>query len=433
MEYTWDGAGNPMAIAFSGSSCPSVVKDKTVTYIYDATSRLTNETIPDTSNTTWTYDWVGNRGRASDYNAVDEYKAGNGYIYDKLGNVEHKPDDSANQHWNYYYSGDNLMNKVEAVDGESTETVEITWDADGHRIQMVRDLAEAWTFLYDPTASVPAVLLAEDYDGSTTNYTFNVREPGGELLASFEPEGANKHYYHFDGLGSTVLVTNGSGTVSDAYAYDAWGNALAGEDGLKPYQYVGKLGYYTHSSAQGDALANLLQLGVRFYDPEIGRFTQRDPIRKSAYAYVAGRPVSYVDPSGLTHSHHETDLNWDTGAITCTCSLNFTPFEIPTDVLDALAHLGLTLYMDSGHVSFGYTKPLQDKCKDPGHVWPWSSDCAKEQKRRRGKYYDGCDNSCAYLCQYGLGSLDDINAYMLLDIAKEWKDKVDGNYDAECK
>jgi RHS repeat-associated protein len=77
---------------------------------------------------------------------------------------------------------------------------------------------------------------------------------------------------------------------------------LYGDSGQKPYQYVGELGYYRHeASAQGTALADLMQLGVRFYDPSIGRFTQRDPIHVdgvSDYAYVGSRALTRVDPSG---------------------------------------------------------------------------------------------------------------------------------------
>jgi len=45
----------------------------------------------------------------------------------------------------------------------------------------------------------------------------------------------------------------------------------------------------------------LLQLGVRFHDPEVGRFTQRDPAGEgiNLYAYARSRPVSVVDPKGL--------------------------------------------------------------------------------------------------------------------------------------
>jgi len=87
--------------------------------------------------------------------------------------------------------------------------------------------------------------------------------------------------------------------VTDSYAYDAWGNLIDRTgDTEQPYQYVGRLGYYTHYQAP---TFNLLQLGVRFYDPEIGRFTQRDPIKSGLdwYAYVEDAPTVWSDPSGL--------------------------------------------------------------------------------------------------------------------------------------
>jgi hypothetical protein len=42
----------------------------------------------------------------------------------------------------------------------------------------------------------------------------------------------------------------------------------------QPYQFVGRLGYYTHYQ---EASFGLMQIGVRFYDSAIGRSTQRDP------------------------------------------------------------------------------------------------------------------------------------------------------------
>jgi RHS repeat-associated protein len=64
-----------------------------------------------------------------------------------------------------------------------------------------------------------------------------------------------------------------------------------------PYQFVGQLGYYTHSQEPG---LGLMQLGVRFYDPEVGRFTQRDPVRSGGnwYSYGYEAPTVAVDPTG---------------------------------------------------------------------------------------------------------------------------------------
>ena len=50
-----------------------------------------------------------------------------------------------------------------------------------------------------------------------------------------------------------------------------------------------------------DADSNLYYYGARYYDPYIGRFTQRDPIGDGVnwYAYVANNPLRFVDPTGL--------------------------------------------------------------------------------------------------------------------------------------
>jgi len=42
-------------------------------------------------------------------------------------------------------------------------------------------------------------------------------------------------------------------------------------------------------------------MGVRYYDPHLGRFTQPDPSGQEAnpYLYAGGDPVNHTDPTGL--------------------------------------------------------------------------------------------------------------------------------------
>ena len=51
----------------------------------------------------------------------------------------------------------------------------------------------------------------------------------------------------------------------------------------------------------GDTL-NLIRMGVRLYDPALGRFLQVDPVEggcSNAYAYVYGDPVNDQDLNGM--------------------------------------------------------------------------------------------------------------------------------------
>ncbi len=61
-------------------------------------------------------------------------------------------------------------------------------------------------------------------------------------------------------------------------------------------------GYYTHyQPTDKPMMHDWLQPGVRFYNPDMGRFERRDPVERepmSAYIYADGTPTSLVDPSG---------------------------------------------------------------------------------------------------------------------------------------
>jgi len=106
-----------------------------------------------------------------------------------------------------------------------------------------------------------------------------------------------RYYYHFDGLGSVMQVTNGKKVVA-SYKYDAWGNDLTDPQSLipNPFKYVGKHGYYL------DTESALMLLGVRCYGANISGFLSLDPLREDGwnwYLYVHNNPKNSIDPSGL--------------------------------------------------------------------------------------------------------------------------------------
>ncbi len=43
----------------------------------------------------------------------------------------------------------------------------------------------------------------------------------------------------------------------------------------------------------------MTKLGIRYYDPTLGRFTQPDPTGQDPhYTYARNNPILYIDPSG---------------------------------------------------------------------------------------------------------------------------------------
>jgi RHS repeat-associated protein len=85
-----------------------------------------------------------------------------------------------------------------------------------------------------------------------------------------------------------------------------------------PYRFGGAWGYITDTPGSG-----LLQLGTRWYWPEVGRFIQQDPAGDGVnwYAYVDDNPVTGIDPEGLAYMvfdpkagelrlYHDTGRGW---------------------------------------------------------------------------------------------------------------------------
>ncbi|MYE88628.1 hypothetical protein F4X33_06500 [Candidatus Poribacteria bacterium] len=100
-------------------------------------------------------------------------------------------------------------------------------------------------------------------------------------------------YHHLNALGSNIVLTDDNQNVLVRYEYDVFG-AIRSETGTSDNtrKFTGK---------EFDADSNLYHYAARYYDPYIGRFTQRDPAGDGVnwYVYTANNPVSFIDPTGL--------------------------------------------------------------------------------------------------------------------------------------
>ena len=114
-----------------------------------------------------------------------------------------------------------------------------------------------------------------------------------EMLARRPAAGTARRFFVTDERGSVVAVTDDSGNVVKINTYDSFGRQGANNGGGR-FRYTGQM----WSNNVG-----MHYYKARWYNHELGRFMQADPIRygdgMNMYAYVGGDPVNYTDPSGL--------------------------------------------------------------------------------------------------------------------------------------
>ncbi len=148
---------------------------------------------------------------------------------------------------------------------------------------------------------------------------YYVWAPSGALLYMIDAADGNKvYYYHFDRTGSTIALTDASGAVTDAYAYDLYGKLLAHEGkNTQPFTFVGKWGV-----RQEGASGSLYQMRARYYDATTARFLSREPLWPQTseprllnpYQYALGDPIGMIDvtgaeptPTGFSHDYVYND------------------------------------------------------------------------------------------------------------------------------
>ena len=131
-------------------------------------------------------------------------------------------------------------------------------------------------------------LYSEKAGSTTTGY---VHLPGGTKQTIYQLIGTTPYYYLTDIHGSTVKMTNASGTVVNTYAYDPYGKQLTATGSTQ-----NKIKY---SNGYQDVSTGLYKYGARYYNVAEGRWTQPDPSGQNEhYIYANNNPVNYNDPSG---------------------------------------------------------------------------------------------------------------------------------------
>lgn len=106
-------------------------------------------------------------------------------------------------------------------------------------------------------------------------------------------------YYVPDAAGSPIAATDQAGNVKWRKHYRPFGEEIEQGESSKD----NRIGYTGHVH---DRDTGLTYMGVRYYDPVLGRFMGRDPVgftvnnplSMSRFAYAYNSPYKFVDPDG---------------------------------------------------------------------------------------------------------------------------------------
>jgi len=266
-------------------------------YTYDPMGRLLTATKDGVLVEDYLYDLAGTRtyeintlrgiSRSLAYSDEDHLiTAGTvTYQYDYDGFLGRKTDGSDVTEYEYSSRGE-LLN-VSLPDGREIEYIH---DPLGRRIAKKVDGITVEKYLWQDLTRLLAM-----YDGSD-NLLMRFEYADGRMPVTMTA-GGSTYYLTYDQVGSPRIIADSSGNVVKRIDYDSFGNIIEDTNPSfdVPFGFAGGL----HDRDTG-----LVRFGYRDYDPDIGRWTAKDPIGFAGgdtdlYGYCLGDPVSWIDPDGL--------------------------------------------------------------------------------------------------------------------------------------
>ncbi|NJC87674.1 MAG: RHS repeat protein [Desulfuromonas sp.] len=296
----------------------------TTSYAYDATDQLL-QAKTGVAEENFTYDPVGNRksgptvkdteAAAYAYNVDNRMTRGRklSYTSDTRGNQRFRYLDAAHtKYWDFRWNGeDQLVRAILFSNGVIARTVIFKYDPFGRRIE--KKVVEGATttthsYVYDGEDLLLETVTATGAPTVTTQY---VHGPGIDEPLAMVRNGQS-YYYHADGLGSVVAISDSSKAIVQRYTYESFGMLTMSNPAFaNPYTYTGR---------EWDPEIGLLYLRNRYLDLMEGRFISKDPIGLvggdvNLYRYTRNQPINYIDPFGFDSWTFDIYAPWGGGII----------------------------------------------------------------------------------------------------------------------
>ena len=220
--------------------------------------------------------------------------------------------------------------------------LEFTYDAQGRRIQKkvhawddqssafslqsnTLFLYDGWNLISEETRDSQSVILnSQSYSwGLDLSGTLQGAGGVGGLLFAEDEVASTASAPSYDANGNVIAyVSSVSNAVEAEFEYGPFGESLLGEGSTHRFGF---------STKYRDKETDLLYYGFRYYDPEDGRWPNRDPIEEQGglnlYGMVGNDPVNFVDVLGLSPCPESCD------DLKARIDLNYKLFNIASDGL----------------------------------------------------------------------------------------------------
>ena len=295
---------------------------RTWSYSYDTLGQLTGAVKRDSANTqladlSYLYDQIGNRTSATENNTTTTYTSNlvNQYTqiasqvptYDADGNM------TSYNGWTYTWNGENRL-----IAAENSDTrLEFSYDYMGRRLEK-KVYSKGLLTLYDWSLEKHRKFV---YDGYKLIAEFDALASDTQLASYlWQPESAGldvplmriadntETYYIADGNKNIIALKDSSGADVSTYTYTPFGaleNPVDGDE--NPFRF---------SSEYADDETGLVYYNYRYYSPQLGRWTKRDPSEEKGgvnlYGMTENNLISLFDEIGLAVCTRLPDLEKET-------------------------------------------------------------------------------------------------------------------------
>jgi RHS repeat-associated protein len=373
-------------------------------FAYNVRSEL-EEASMGTNSYSYRYDPIGNRRTATNNaealayaaNALNQYSQISNQtsqvspVFDLDGNMTGYKD------WTFIWDAENRL----VLASNATTVVSNSYDYMSRRVAKVVN-GQAIVFTYQGWAMIREV------SGTTSNsYVYGLDLSGtaqgagtigGILSASFGgTTSVSSAFYCYDANGNVTDLVGTNGEFLAQYQYDPYGNTISKSGALadvNPFRF---------STKYLDAETGLYYYGYRFYNPEVGRWVNRDPLTEKGhkvslgnkrpnfkmfnlkndhgllnavraegvggwhyYAFVFNNPVSAIDPTGKQPVNDVCCVSTDIPTVKCKCTFLAWKHKPTTPCTSQNQGAMEIVDFDAGCSGAGHSACIRAQCRNQG-------------------------------------------------------------------